>query len=126
MKYLIMIQNNPAVGEMFAALSDDQRSAMYQIYWDVERELEESGELVDSKAVHDGAQEIIVRGPDGPVSSPGPSPDVGDVLSGYYLVDVASIARAREIAARFPEAAVPGGIRLARTLTQEDFDAIGA
>jgi hypothetical protein len=27
--------------------------------------------------------------------------------------------------ARFPEAAVPGGIRLARTLTQEDFDALG-
>jgi hypothetical protein len=124
-KYLIMIQSNPAVGELFAAMTAEERADAYRVYWEVESDLEASGELVDSKAADEDTQEVVMRGPDGPVVSPAPRSDVGDVVSGYYLVDVPSIERAREIAARFPEAAVAGGIRLARTLTQEDFDALG-
>jgi hypothetical protein len=125
MQYLVLIHNNPAVVELFAGMSDEERRRAYQVYWDVESELEASGELVDSKALDDRTQQIVRSGPDGPVVSDAPLPDTGDVVSGYYLVDVADIARAHEIAARFPEAAVDGGIRVARALTQEDFDAIG-
>lgn len=110
---------------MFAAMTDDERRRAFQVYWDVESELEASGELVDSKALDDSAQQSVRRGPGGPVVSDAPRPDSAEVVSGYYLVDVADISRAHEIAARFPEAAVDGGIRVARALTQEDFDAIG-
>lgn len=126
MKYLILIYNNPSVVDLFATMTDEQRSAAYQSYWDIESELEGSGELVDSKALDDRTQRIVQRGPGAPVISDAPLPKTTEVVSGYYLVEVDGIERAQEIAARFPEAAVPGGIRVARTLTQEDFDAMGA
>lgn len=122
-KYLILIHNNPAVIELFAGMTDDERSAAYQIYWDVEAELESTGELVDSKALDTGAQKLVNRGPQGPVVTDAPLPEVIEVVSGYYLVDVADEARAAVIAAKFPEAAATGGIRIARVWTEADFAA---
>lgn len=46
------------------------------------------------------------------------------MMSGDYPVDVDGVERAHEIAAPLPEAAVPGDIRAAHTLTQEDSDAL--
>lgn len=126
MKYLILIHNNPSVVDMFATMTDEQRAAAYQIYWDVETDLESSGELVDSKALDDRTQQIVQRGSGDPVITDAPLPETTEVISGYYLVDVPTIERAHEIAARFPEAVAPGGVRVARALTQEDFDAMGA
>jgi hypothetical protein len=124
-KYLILIHNNPSVGDLFARMSDAQRAAAYRIYWDVESDLQASGELEDSKALDDRTQQDVRRGEDAPLVTDAPLPETTEVVSGYYLVDVADAARAHEIAARFPEAAV-GGVRVARVLTQEDFDAMGA
>ncbi|SFS17607.1 Uncharacterized conserved protein [Microbacterium sp. cf046] len=125
MKYLILINSNPAVVDMFAGMTEDERRAQFQIYWDVENDLEESGELVDSTAIDEATQRAVRRGDDGVVVTDVPPPTTGSVVTGYYLVDVDDEARAVEIAARFPEAVVDGGIRVARALTQEDFDAIG-
>lgn len=123
MKYLILITSNPAIDAHFAALDDDERRREFQLYWDIESDLEASGELVDSKAVDGDTQWIVTRGAGGPVVTEAPA-DAADVVTGYYLVDVADQARAAEIAARFPEAAVDGGgIRLTRVWTQDDFDA---
>ena len=124
MKYVILIHNNAAVVDMFAAMTEEQRAAAYQLYWTIESDLEQSGELVDSKAVDDRTQKVVRRGLAGTVVSDAPAPESADVVSGYYLVDVASADRAYEIAAQFPEAEVSGGIRVARALTQEDFDAM--
>lgn len=126
MKYLILIHSNPAVAELFAAMTDDERRAAFQIYWDVESDLEATGELVDSKALDDATQQSVLRGADGPIVTDAPLPETTEVVSGYYLVDVETPQRAHEIAARFPEAAVVGGIRVGRVLTQEDFDAFMA
>ena len=126
MKYLILIQSNPAVVELFAAMSDEQQKAAFQVYWDVENDLEQSGELVDSKALDEQTQRYVMRSADGPVVTDAPLPEIAEVVTGYYLVDVENEERAFAIASRFPEAAVAAGIRVARTLTQEDFDAIGA
>ena len=123
MNYLILIYNNPGVVEMFAGMTDDERSAAYQIYWDVESELESTGELVDSKALDTGAQKLVSRGPHGPLVTDAPVPGVTEVVSGYYLVDVVDEARAAVIAARFPEAAAPDGVRIARVWTEADFAA---
>jgi len=124
MKYVVLIHNNPAVVEMFAAMSDEERRRAFQIYWDVESDLQQSGELVDSLALDDRTQLFVRRGPEGPAVSETPLPETAELVSGYYVVDVADAARAHEIGARFPEAAVDGGIRVARALTQEDFDAM--
>jgi len=121
MKYLILIHNNPAVIELFAGLTDDQRAAAYQIYWDVEADLQSTGELVDSKALDTGAQKLVSRGADGPIVTDAPLPELTEVVSGYYLVDVADEVRAVEIAGRFPEAVVSGGVRVARVWTESDF-----
>ena len=126
MKYLILIHNNPSVGELFEKMTDEERAVAFQTYWDVESDLEASGELVDSKALDDRTQQLVFRGPEGLVITDAPLPETTEVVSGYYLVEVASAERAYEIAARFPEAVVPGGIRVGRTLTQEDFDAMTA
>lgn len=125
MKFVVMIQSNPAVGELFSAMTDAERTAAFQIYWDVESDLEASGELIDSKAIDTNAQRNVTRLSDGRIDVGDLLPDTADHLSGYYLVEVENEARAFEIAARFPEAVVPGGIRVARTYTQEDFDALG-
>ena len=121
MKYLILIQNNPAVIELFAGMNDDERSAAYQVYWDVVSDLEATGELIDSKALDTGAQKLVSRGADGPLVTDAPLPEVTEVVSGYYLVDVVDEARAVVIAARFPEAAATDGVRVARVWTEADF-----
>lgn len=122
MKYLILIHVAPAVEALFAAMDDDERGAAYQLYWDIESDLEHTGELVDSKAVAADTQSTVTRADDG---SAVVTPITGDLtVSGYYLVDVTDEARAAAIAARFPEAAVEGGIRLAQVWTQADFDAM--
>ena len=124
MKYVILIHNGPAIVELFEAMSDEEKAAAFQVYWDVEADLNESGELVDSKALDTDAQKIVVRGRNGkPVLTEAAPPSIADSVSGYYLVDVAGEARAAEIAARFPEAVVPGGIRVARVWTDADFAA---
>ena len=123
MQYLILIHNSPAVIDLFAKMSDEERAAAFQVYWDVESDLQATGELVDSKALDTDAQQQVTRGADGPVVTDAPLPELTEVVSGYYLVDVADEARAAEIAARFPEAVVPGGMRIARILTDADFAA---
>lgn len=123
MHYLILIHNSPAVIDLFAKMSDEERAAAFQVYWDVESDLQATGELVDSKALDTDAQKQVTRGADGPVVTDAPLPELTEVVSGYYLVDVADEARAAEIAARFPEAVVPGGMRIARIWTDADFAA---
>ena len=121
MRFVILIQTNPEVAQLFSGMSDDDRRAAYQVYWDVENDLTESGELVDSKAIDGDAQKYVRRGDDGPVIT---DADTAEVVTGYYLVDVDDEARAHQIAARFPEAVVARGIRVARVWTQADFDAL--
>ena len=121
MQDLVLIQRNAAVVEMFAGTPDGERKAAFQTYWDVENDLIASGELVDSKAVDETTQRLVRRSPDGPVVTDRPPPETHDAVSGYSLVDVTDEERAVAIAARFPETAVEGGMRVARVLTAEDF-----
>ena len=125
MKYIVVIHSNAATGELFASMSDEQRQRAFQSYFDIQSDLEQSGELIDSKALAEREQHIVTRGANGPVITDAPLPELTEVISGYYLVEVAGLDRAAEIAARFPEAEVEGGIRVVRTLTAEDFAAMG-
>ena len=80
----------------------------------VNRELVESGELVDAQALA-GPElaKVVASGGDGPpVVTDGPFPEAKELLAGYRMVDVESEARAIEIAARVSAAPGPGGAPL--------------
>ncbi|MEV6275065.1 YciI family protein [Nocardia sp. NPDC051832] len=74
-------------------------------------ELAKSGELVDAQGLA-GPEEARVVCSDGrsaPVVTDGPFPETKEFLAGYWLVDVDSLERALEIAARASAGPGPGG-----------------
>jgi hypothetical protein len=72
------------------------------------RELLERGELVDAQGLAgpDQAKFVVSDGTSAPVITDGPFPESKELLAGYRLVDVDSLARAIEIAAQ--ASAAPG------------------
>ncbi|GAB3916950.1 hypothetical protein GCM10011575_32990 [Microlunatus endophyticus] len=122
MKYLILIHSNPSVIELFAAMTDVQRREAFQTYFEIESELEKSGELLESKALEEKVQHYVQRGAEGPIVTDAPLAEVTEIVTGFYLVDVRDEARAFEIAARFPEAVTERGVRVVRVWTQDDFE----
>ena len=66
------------------------------------QELAETGELVDAQGLAgpDLARFVIWDGQGAPVVTDGPFPESKELLAGYRMIDVASEARAIEIAAR--------------------------
>ena len=75
------------------------------------RELEALGELVDAQGLT-GPEDARVVTSDGrrpPVVSDGPFPETKELVAGYRLVEVASLDRALEIAARASAAPGIGG-----------------
>jgi hypothetical protein len=72
--------------------------------------LEESGELVETRALLDPAHTRRVRLQNGiPVATDGPYAETEEVLAGYWIVDVADFDRATELAARLSECPAPDG-----------------
>jgi hypothetical protein len=71
------------------------------------KELEESGELVETRGLTDPVHTRRVRLQDGiPVVTDGPYAETAEVLAGYWIVECESFDRATEIAARL--AGCPG------------------
>jgi hypothetical protein len=75
-------------------------------------ELLGSGELVDAqgRAGPDQARFVVSDGSSAPVITDGPFPESKELLAGYRLVDVDSLDRALEIAARTSAAPGPEGV----------------
>jgi len=71
-----------------------------RIHEDLNRELQESGELVDSQGLVDPSQATTVRFQKGaPVPTDGPFAEAKESLAGYLIID-ATAERATEIASR--------------------------
>jgi hypothetical protein len=72
------------------------------------KQLADSGELVDAQGLAgpDLARRVTFDGTSAPVVTDGPFPEFKELLAGYRMVDVASEARAIEIAAQ--ASAAPG------------------
>ena len=111
MKYVLMIYSNPASWEhpMFLhqaeTLSEEERNARLTQFTDLYREILESGELVDSRALADPIISKTVRVRDDALATTdGPFLESKEHLAGYFVVDCDSIERATEIASRFPDA----------------------
>ncbi|MGV9314007.1 YciI family protein [Streptomyces sp. NPDC003691] len=119
MKYMILIQGNQASYDAMAgkaspgnpAWSEEQLAAMFAHMGAIADDLAESGELVDGNGLAEpGQARSVLAGPDGkPVITDGPYGETKEVLAGYWLVDVASLERATEIAARVVACPEPEG-----------------
>jgi hypothetical protein len=101
MKYLLLIHSNPA---NWAKLSETERGTLMKEYGEITEEIVKSGEFVSAAPLADVSTTGTVRVREGRrdvsdkafVESP-------EALTGYYLIDVADLDRAREIAARIPD-----------------------
>ena len=74
-------------------------------------ELSERGELVDAQGLTgpDQAKFVVSDGVNAPVITDGPYPEAKELLAGYRMIDVESLDRALEIAARASAAPGPKG-----------------
>lgn len=78
---------------------------------DLNAELAEHGELVDAQALTTPAlAKFVVSDGGAPVITDGPFPESKELLAGYRIVDVESLERALEIAAKGSAAPGPGSV----------------
>ncbi len=85
---------------------------------DLNAELRERGELVDARglAAPELAKFVIADGKSDPTVIDGPYPESKELLAGYRMIDVESLERAVEIAARGSAAPGPGGTPIGQTI----------
>lgn len=102
MKFMLLIYNSPATLEGF---SEEERNRLMAEVDDLMAELARSGELVGGDALAQAPQSKTVRIVEGvPVTTDGPFAELKEHLAGYLMVEVESVERAVEIAAKWPDA----------------------
>ncbi|MET8331167.1 YciI family protein [Streptomyces sp. NPDC005181] len=112
-KFLLMVNHD---GGVFEEPMDEWEpgdiAAHFNYYEVLTKELTESGEMVQFMALADPRLTKIVRsdGSAAPLVTDGPFPESKEVLAGFNVFDVASEARALEIAARISAVPGPGGV----------------
>jgi hypothetical protein len=110
MKYLILIHQNRGAREQFASFPPEVQAAGMQAYYDLNAELTRTGEMVSAEALSDDSTATVLSLKSGSVvTSDGPFAESKEMLAGFYLVDVASLDRALEIAAQIPEVQAGAG-----------------
>jgi hypothetical protein len=88
----------------------DDFAKMGQFMESFNKELADSGELVDTRGLTAPAHARRIRLRDGaPVVTDGPYPEAQEVLAGYWIVECESFDRATEIAARLTNTPGPAG-----------------
>jgi hypothetical protein len=90
--------------------ADIQAHIQFQV--DMNRELQERGELVEANALTgpELAKIVVSDGKAAPVVTDGPYLEAKEFLAGYRMIDVESLDRALEIAAKASAAPGPGGV----------------
>ena len=110
MKYLILIHQNRGAREQFAGFPPEVQAAGMQAYYDLNAELTRTGEMVSAEALSDDSTATVLSLKRGSVvTSDGPFAESKEMLAGFYLVDVTSLDRALEIAAKIPEVQAGAG-----------------
>lgn len=110
MKYLILIHQNRGAREQFAGFPPEVQAAGMQAYYDLNAELTRTGEMVSAEALSDDSTATVLSLKSGSVvTSDGPFAESKEMLAGFYLVDVTSLDRALEIAAKIPEVQAGAG-----------------
>lgn len=105
MKYLLLIYANEETKEVLA----NDREKIWAEVDQLMAELTESGEWVSGHALGTPDQARRVRIQAGvPVVTDGPFAEAKEYIAGYCVVECASVERATEIAARWPDARLGG------------------
>lgn len=100
MKYLLIIQMNPATWE---SLSENERTAIAEGQTTFMDTITASGEMVGTHALADPSQSAVVRGrPGASTVTDGPFVESKEFMGGFYVVDCVSAGRAYELAAMIP------------------------
>jgi hypothetical protein len=112
MKFMLL-QDYGGVDESVPPMSEwapEEIEAHIKYQKDLNAELQERGELVDAQALTtpDLAKFVVSDGGT-PVVTDGPFPESKELLAGYRMIDVETVERALEIAARGSAAPGPGG-----------------
>ena len=107
----MLLQNYGEVGSGCAPMSEwtpEEIKAHIAFQHALNAELLEHGELVDAQGLAgpDQAKFVVSDGVGAPVITDGPFPEAKELLAGYRLIDVETLDRALEIAAR--ASAAPG------------------
>jgi hypothetical protein len=90
------------------AWSAEDFAAMVTFMQSFNKDLEESGELVETRGLTAPVHTRRLRLQDGvPVVTDGPYAETQEVLAGYWIVECASFDRATEIAARLTSCPAP-------------------
>jgi hypothetical protein len=113
MKFMLL-QNYGGVPEGVPPLSEwtpEEIDAHINFQKDLNAELKERGELVEAQALTAPqlAKFVVSDGSGAPLVTDGPYPESKELLAGYRMIDVDSLERAIEIAARGSAAPGPGG-----------------
>lgn len=104
MKYMLLAYTNVADWND-VDLTSKEFQAMCDFYEELERELTESGEFVESRGLADPSQSRTVRKQGGvPMVTDGPFAEAKEALVSYSILDCDSYDRVLEIASRVVEA----------------------
>ena len=102
MKYMVLIYNRPGFVE---DLTEAERNELFGEVDAILKELTDSGELLGTEALADPSTTRTVRVRDGvPAITDGPFIEAKEQFAGYLLLDCASLERALDVAARWPDA----------------------
>jgi hypothetical protein len=122
MKYILMMTGTRSGVDAYRSWSADDVQAHFAHLKALNRELGESGELVDNQPLTPPEQAKAVRaGKDGEPITDGVFPESKEFLLGYWIVDVDSEERAWQIAARLSGGPGPGGSRLSMPIEVRQF-----
>jgi hypothetical protein len=106
MQFLLIMHVNPQIWE---SLTEEERNEVMSGQEPFMNTIRASGEMLGTVALARPDQSAVVRVRDGvPTVSDGPYLEAKEFLGGYYMVECADQARAYELAAMIPDAAVPG------------------
>ena len=119
MKYMILTYASQRDYDGMAGLGGEEPAwapedfaAMGEFMTRFNADLEASGELVETRGLAAPAETYRLGARDGvPFVTDGPYAETEEVLAGYWIIDVPSLERAREIAARLADTPAPAHVR---------------
>lgn len=110
MKYILLMSGSKAGVDAYRAWSPKDIDAHMAVLTSLNRELAASGEFVATQGLAAPQDAKVVRGlKEGMPITDGVFPESKEFLLGYWIVDVATLERACEIAGRISVAPGPGG-----------------
>ncbi|NUR86298.1 MAG: hypothetical protein HOY71_19625 [Nonomuraea sp.] len=100
MKYMLLIYVDE---KAWRDATPDQRQAVYDAHVPIQAAVRERGTLVETRELGESAGALTLRAGQ---RTDGPFAETVEHLGGYYVIDVADLDAAIELATMLPEAAV--------------------